>query len=199
MCARVANCTAGCRRGFLCGCAPPVVPGFQLHQSGQDTAGCLVSLSNSWSNETLSQGYFGTYLLTLVPGQLQLINIQTHTHTVVQSGQIECVCVCVMGDCTSGTCKLTFARTLCRCGVCVLGHWPLAPLQHPWMFACFPSNKAGLKGGVCNCSWDNVKTNMTHWYQVMLQDVVRGHNGGRQSAGQVVAGLLEDNGEGLIS
>lgn len=50
----------------MCYCTPPVVSGFQLHQSGQDTASRLASVTNNWEDETLSQGSFGTHLLTLV-------------------------------------------------------------------------------------------------------------------------------------
>lgn len=115
----------------------------------------------------------------------------THTHTVAQSRQS--VCVSRMTHANS------HKHTVWGHGVRVMGQWPLASLWHTWMFSCFPSNKTGLKGDVCNRSWDNVKTNMAHWYRVMPQEVVRGHNGGRQSVGQVVAGLQEDNRKGLIS
>lgn len=142
------------------------------------------------SHKALCQGSIGTHLLTLVHLYLSSYSLNTITHSV-----------CATDGCTSGTCKLTITHThrAWTCRICVMDQWPLAPLRHPWMFACFPSNKMRLKGGVCNCSWDNVKTNTAHWYRAMLQEDVRGHNGGKQSVGQVVAGLLGDNGKGLIS
>lgn len=186
-----ANYPKGCKCSFTFECIPPVMFGVQLHHSERHWS--LASLTNNEGGggvEALCQGSIGTHLLTLVHLYLSSYSLNTITHSV-----------CATDGCTSGTCKLTITHThrAWTCGICVMDQWPLAPLRHPWMFACFPSNKMRLKGGVCNCSWDNVKTNTAHWYRAMLQEDVRGHNGGKQSVGQVVAGLLGDNGKGLIS
>ncbi len=165
--------------------------------------GHLASLTNIRENKILRQGSFSTHLLILVNLCLGSCNwythtcphAHTHTHKHTHSSTEWAECLCDINNCTGGTCKLNIVRTRCV--------WWASDLLHLCgtleCLLVFPSNKTGFKGGVCNCSWDHVKTNTAYWYGVMLQEVVRGHNGGRQSGGQVVAGLLEDNRKSLIS